>query len=199
LPGAKRIKIKKPRVVRKPVDWATDDYLDRLLPHCRPQLAAIVQFMTETGVRVSEAARLLPDDFTKAPGWAHVGRTKSGKPRLVPLSPALQDAVAEIMPDKPFDRVFGYTSRWSVNNALRRACNRAGLRHLSPHRVGRHAFAARMLAAGHTLKTVMEAGGWATLSVVDENYGHLEQSKAHEAMLDTASKRAKVVQSNRKG
>jgi integrase len=199
LAGAVTLKIERPRVERKPVDWATDDYLDALTPHCSPRLAALVQFMTETAVRVGEAIRLLPDDFTRSPGWAHVGKTKSGKPRMVPLSASMQLAVAAIMPAEPFARIFGYTSRWSVNNALRRAARRARLKYLSPHKIGRHAFAARLLGQGHTLKTVKEAGGWASLSVVDDNYGHLEQSHAHEAMLGAAQQRANRVQRKRKG
>ncbi len=193
LSGAVTLKIERPRVKRKPVDWATDDYLAALLPHCGPKLAAIVQFMTETAVRVGESIRLLPDDFTKTPGWVHIRKTKSGKPRMVPLSPSMQTAIAAILPKEPFARVFGYTSRWSVNNALKRAVKRAGIKYLSPHKIGRHAFAARLLSQGHTLKTVKEAGGWASLAVVDENYGHLEQSHAHEAMLSAAQKRAKSV------
>lgn len=191
LPGAAPLKLKRPKVERKPVEWAADAYLDQLLPRAGPRLAALVQFMTETGVRVGEAIRLLPEDVAKAPGWAHVSRTKSGRPRLVPLSPGLHEAILRILPADPFARVFGYRSRWSVNNALRRASRRAGVKYLSPHKVGRHAFAARLLAQAYTLKTVKEAGGWASLSVVDENYGHLEQSQAHEAMLAAAQRRGK--------
>jgi integrase len=198
LAGAKPVKIKRPSIARRPVDWATDEYIEALLPHCHAKLAALVQFMTETAVRVGEAIRLLPDDFTRSPGWAHVGKTKSGKPRMVPLSPSMQSAIVEIMPSKPFQQVFGYTVRWSVNNALRRAARRAGVKYLSPHKIGRHAFAARLLAQGHTLKTVKEAGGWASLAVVDQNYGHLERSHAHEAMR-AAQKRAKSVQQKRQG
>lgn len=198
LPGAISPLVERPKVKRKPVDWATDDYLDLLLPHCGPRLAAIVQFMTETAVRVGEAIRLLPDDFTKTRGWPHVGKTKSGEPRLVPLSADTYAAIIAIMPAEPFERVFGYRSRWSVNNALKRAAKRAKLKYLSPHKIGRHAFAARMLSQGYNLKTVKKAGGWASLSVVNDNYGHLEQSHAHEAMLNAAQKRAKSVQRKKK-
>jgi site-specific recombinase XerD len=81
---------------------------------------------------------------------------------------------------------------------LKRAAKRAKLKYLSPHKIGRHAFAARMLSQGYNLKTVKEAGGWASLSVVNDNYGHFEQSHAHEAMLNAAQKRAKSVQRKKK-
>jgi Phage integrase family len=47
---------------------------------------------------------------------------------------------------------------------LKRACKRAGLPHTSPHRIGRHSFAARILGAGHSLKVLQEAGGWDSYS-----------------------------------
>jgi integrase len=96
LPGAISPLVERPKVKRKPVDWATDDYIDALLPHCGKKLAALIEFMTETAVRVGEAVRLLPDDFTRSPGWALIGKTKSGEPRMVPLSPLMQTAIRAV-------------------------------------------------------------------------------------------------------
>jgi hypothetical protein len=53
------------------------------------------------------------------------------------------------------------------------------------HRVGRHAFAARLLAEGKSLRFVMEAGGWATIQIVAETYGHLERSYVDDALRET--------------
>src|SRR5262249_30641194 len=84
---------------------------------------------------------------------------------------------------RPFSRRAGRAFAWGTSQglcrALHAACERAALAYLSPHKIGRHAFAARLLRAGYDIKTVKEAGR------VDE-YGHLEQRAAHKAMLDVA-------------
>ena len=66
--------------------------------------------------------------------------------------------------------------------AIERVCRKAGLPYLSSHKVGRHAFAARLLAQGQSLKLVQDAGGWATIQVVSEIYGHLEQQAIDDAV-----------------
>jgi len=184
--GSKSV-IRKPRIKKKPVKPATDAYISALLPHCNQNLKALVLFLTYTGPRVSEACRITPADFNLRDGWAILGRTKNGEPRMVPLPPEVVVAIANIIPVEGL--VFGYSSRWSVNNALRRAARRAGIPYMSSHKVGRHAFAARMLAAGKDIKTVKEAGGWKSIKVLDDNYGHLEQRPIHEAILDAAKTR----------
>lgn len=47
---------------------------------------------------------------------------------------------------------------------------------MTSHKVGRHAFAKRLLAQGYTLKEVQEAGGWLSYRMVAEIYDHLEKS-----------------------
>lgn len=49
--------------------------------------------------------------------------------------------------------------------------------YFSPHKLGRHAFATRLLRDGFSLKYVQEAGGWKTIEVVANTYGHLEQKE----------------------
>jgi integrase len=183
--GGVPTRIKKPPVRKKPVTPATDQYIRLLLPHCSDRLKAYVLLTTYTGIRVGEACRLLPENFNLGKGWAIAGRTKNGDPRMFPLPRMVVAALANIMPEDGVP-VFGFASRFSVNNALRRAAKRAGLPYLSSHKIGRHGFSARILAAGHTIKTLKEAGGWKSLRTVDETYGHLEQTEVHQVMLDVA-------------
>ena len=183
------VRIKKPKVRRKPVEPATDDYLDKLLPHCNPRLQTYILFTTFSGVRRLEACRLEAKDVDLEEGWAVIGLTKNGDPRMVPLPAQVIEAMKAVMPEEGV--VFGYTSPRSVNRALERAAKRAKLPYMSSHKIGRHAFAARLLAKGCNLKTVKEAGGWKSIQVVDQNYGHLEQSQVHQVMLDVAKKSVK--------
>ena len=47
----------------------------------------------------------------------------------------------------------------------------------SPHEIGRHAFASRLLRAGYSLQYIEGAGGWKTIEVVSQIYGHVERKE----------------------
>lgn len=177
----------RPKQSKSIVEYATDDWLARFLDTCQKNeaLTAIVLFMTTTGARVSEACRLRWSDVDLEKRQALLGRTKNGDPRRVKLVPVVIDAINAL--PKRGGTVFGYASRFSVNQAIERNCARAGITYLSSHRLGRHAFAARLLRAGHTLKVVAEAGGWRSLRMVSEVYGHLEQSAVDQAVVSASS------------
>lgn len=169
--------VRPPAVRRKPVTAASDDHIARLLPHCSPNLAALIMFLTLTGARIGEACRLewAHVDFER--GEALLERTKTGGSRRVPLTVDVVSAlraVAELRPQS--GRVFGYADRWSARNAIKAASARAGVDYLSSHKIGRHAFASRLLRDGHSLPVVTAAGGWASPSMVTSVYGHLERS-----------------------
>lgn len=181
------ISFEAPRVKREPVAYADDRWLETFFASAHFQVAAIVLFMTLTGARVSEACRLAPGDIDLDRAEAILQRTKSGKSRRLSLAPVLVDALRRALVECAKDiegqrRVFGYSERFAVNQAIRRVCAKAGLRYLSSHQVGRHGFAARLLGQGRSLKLVQEAGGWATMSLVSEVYGHLEQQAIDEAV-----------------
>lgn len=177
LEGAPARPIMLPKVARKPVEWATDDYIRKLLPHCGPHLKAFILTLTYTGLRSGELLRLTPDQMKLRDGWLFVPKTKSGDPAMVPLPPEAATALTEC------GGVFPWGSVPAAVKALRRACSVAGIPYLRFHALGRHAFAARLLAAGYDIKTVKEAGRWAGVGIVDTYYGHLEQRRVHGAML----------------
>lgn len=183
--GAVLRKIEAPKVERTEVQWSTDDQLTKLLRQCNPRLRAIVLVMTYTGLRISECLRMTPAAFQKRPGYVEVGKTKNGDPAMVPLPPIALQALERVLPVT--GPAFGYTSQQGVNQALRKAAERAGVPYLSSHKIGRHTFAARLLNAGKDVKLVKEAGRWKTLRIVDQTYGHLEKARVHDAMLEVAT------------
>lgn len=186
LAGATGPNIKKPKINHKPVRWATDEYLSALLPHCTRRIASVVLVMTYTGLRVGEVVKLKRSAFTTIPGYVICGKTKNGKPRMAILSEATRKAVQAVLAKDEFSPALGLRSRDSVRAGLKWACKKAKLEYLSPHKIGRHAFAARMLANGNSIETVRQAGGWASLKVLSDNYGHLEASHVEDAMLAAA-------------
>lgn len=66
---------------------------------------------------------------------------------------------------------------------LRRAGQRAGLGRVRPHAF-RHSFASAVLdASGGNLLVARDAGGWASVTVVDQTYGHAD---VHDPAFDAA-------------
>ena len=184
-----------PRVKVEPAEYADDQWLELFFNAAHFRIAAAVLFMSLTAARVSEMCRLAPDDVDLKRGECILRKTKNGKARRVALAPVLVEAIEralkecakEIIPKgkkKGTVRVFGYADRWSVNQAIERVCRKAGIRYLSSHQVGRHSFAARLLKQGKSLKLVQQAGGWASMTVVAQVYGHLEQGMSDDAVRE---------------
>lgn len=156
-----------------------------------PNLWALLVFMSNTATRVSEALRLTWDDVDLKRGTALLGMTKNGKPRQVHLNAAVVDALKSQKADqdaskrfKNSEKVFNFSDRSNVYRALREKCEKAGIPYFPTHPAGRHTFAARGLEAGWNLKLLQEAGGWSSIKMPAENYGHLEQSQVRDAVME---------------
>lgn len=170
----------KPKANRTPARYArTDDWLQKVLAACtnHTQRAALL-FMSFSGARASEVVNVLVRDYNAATGEVALGLTKNGKERIVPLPPFVNQELRELAPaDRDQgERLFGYASRYSLVRILKRACDRAQVEYLSPHKAGRHTFAARLLRSGASLKELQQAGGWDDLGVVARSYAHLERN-----------------------
>lgn len=181
LPGASVPMIDRRQETKPEITPADDQHLDKLLPHLPGRLAALVLLMTYTGLRTGEALRVREQDIRD--GFALVGRTKNGEPRMVPLPEGWEYP----------EGGWRMTTTVGFGKALRRAHKAAGLPYRDGHEIGRHAFAARFLKAGGSIKRLKEAGGWKKLAVVDERYGHLEITEVHDFMRELSRKRAKSV------
>lgn len=177
LPGAILRRIKRRREQKPVITPASDDHIEKLAPHLSEGLRALITLMSFTGLRTGEALRVLQNDIQD--GYAVVGRTKNGEPRLVPVPEGW------IYPEGGF----GYNTTQGVGRALQRAHKAAGLPYRDGHELGRHAFAARWLKAGKSLKGLQLAGGWKSLRVCEQVYGHLEITDIHEQMRELSRRR----------
>lgn len=182
LPGATLRPIERRKETKPIVTPADDEHIAKLLPHCSEGLAALITLMTYTGLRTGEALRVKKEDCKD--GYVSVGKTKNGESRMVPAPDNWKFPGAG----------FGFTTSQGVGRALRAAHLRANLPYRDGHELGRHAFASRWLSSGNSIKGLKEAGGWKKLAVVDQSYGHLEQTSVHETMRKLSKKkRAKPV------
>lgn len=135
---------------------------------------ALLTLLYGCGLRISEALGL-DRAAAPAPGQASLRvRGKGGKERLVPLLPAVIEAIAAYLeacphtlgPNGPlFVGVRGRRLNPGVVQAtMRRLRGRLGLpESATPHAL-RHSFATHLLAAGGDLRTIQELMGHASLS-----------------------------------
>jgi len=154
---------------------ASRRWLETFIDQCDadglPHLAACVLLMNLAGARVSEAINLLGEHVDLRRKTALLVKTKTGFNSLRYLPDHLVERIRDLGL-APGQRVFRYTSRFSVNERIAAVCRRAGLPYKSSHTVGRHAFATNALNAGVGVRVAMDAGGWKSSTIFLETYAH---------------------------
>ncbi|MBX9587859.1 MAG: tyrosine-type recombinase/integrase [Hyphomonadaceae bacterium] len=180
---------------RQAVEYAKDDYLSKILPASTQRLQAAVLLMSFTGARGTETCNVSDEngDVDWEARTVLLRKTKNGRPRLLPLAPLLYEKMLPLKGTK--GPLFGFKQRFSLNQALERAANRAKVPYLSSHKIGRHSAAARLLGEGYTLKEIQEALGWSpkSLPMIAEIYGHLEQKRVDQALREADTKLAQLM------
>jgi integrase len=176
-------KFAKPKVKKTSAVSVTDAWLLKLLKNGLTSLTqrTTVLFMSFSGARASEVVNVLVRHYDPDIGRVLVADTKNDEPREILLPPFVNEAMRLLDLSDPEAKLFGYASRFSLTRIIKRGCKRAGLQYFSPHKVGRHTFAARFLADGHSIKALQEAGGWHSLGAVGR-YAHLERSRVRAAV-----------------
>lgn len=169
-----RFPVEKPRRVTVGRDWI-DAFLAQADRDDLPHLAAAMLFMWQTGARVSETARVLPEHVDLRSRVILLERTKTSQWERRHISQELMIRIANL-PQTPGEPLFGYASRFGLRNRMKAVCRRAGIPFVPPHQAGRHSFASNALAMGATAKEVMEAGGWKTARLVLETYAHANEA-----------------------
>ena len=181
-------------------DFLEFDEAERLLDAARrtePDWYAMIFVAMRTGLRLGELRELRWSDvdlhrgqlriqraFTKG----HVLPPKSGKPRVVDLSPATVKVLKShrhlrgelVFCAKDGKRICDSTA----DDAIKRCCKRAGLRYIGWHRL-RHTYASHLTMKGVPLRVVQELLGHSTITMT-MRYSHLAPQVKQEsvALLD---------------
>jgi integrase len=145
-----------------------------------PYLLAIVTVALNTGMRKAEILGLERERVDLSTGRLTLYRTKSGKPRGVPINRAVYDALVALEPDanRRNGRVFAgrHGAAWGqIRTAFASALRRAGIEGFRFHDL-RHTAASHLVMRDASLKDVQELLGHADLKMT-QRYAHL--SPAH--------------------
>jgi integrase/recombinase XerC len=157
---------------------------------------AIVTLLYGCGLRISEALTLLRRDAPE--GESMVVRGKGGKQRLVPVLPAVRDAIRAYLaacpyvlaPDGPlFIGVRGkQLNPGIVQQRIRVLRGALGLPDSATPHALRHSFATHLLASGGDLRTIQELLGHASLSTT-QHYTEVDTARLL-SIYDAAHPRA---------
>ncbi len=156
----------------------------------------MLEVLYASGMRVTELVSLPVSAVIKYPDFINV-LGKGRKERLVPLTPAAQQALKQYLPLRPlfFARGItdcpwlfparssqGYMTRQQFALILKDIAINAGLdpTKLSPH-VLRHAFATHLLNHGADLRTIQTLLGHSSISTT-EIYTHVQQARLQEVV-----------------
>lgn len=179
-----------PKIPRLREDNVRERYLsrdeeDRLLAaiqrRCsgdRPEyqyLYALVQFMLDTGCRLSEAMNLTFDEVKSGAVILKHGTTKSGKGRQVPMTARAKAAVLIMLTSD----VHGKIKQSSIWTRFQRACDDSAVPGVSLHTL-RHTFASRLIQKGLPLYTVQRLLGHSS-PLTTTRYSHLAPESLQEA------------------
>lgn len=159
------------RTQKPDFDFLDFDEAERLIDAVDDEWRAMILTALKTGLRQGELIALQWDDVDLVAGrltvrrniWrGHIGSPKSGKSRVVELSPMVVRALKahrHLRGDFVFCQEDGsFFPHGQVKHPLYRACRRAGLRRIGWH-VMRHTFASHLVMRGVPLRAVQELMG----------------------------------------
>ncbi len=119
---------------------------------------ALVEVLWSCGLRRSEIARLVIADVNFSEGFLIVRTSKTGKPRIAPLSPSARHALRKHIGKRSQGSLFGMTT-----NAIRLCLMRLGAP--SAH-AWRRGWAVNALRCGVSETSVKAAAGWSSGAMV---------------------------------
>ena len=158
--------------------FLSDEERDRLLQACKssswPLLYALVLMALTTGARKGELLGLRWSDVELSRGEAHVGRTKNGDPRVLPLVPAVVD---ELRAARGAGTALVFASKrqpsqpYSFEPRYHQALAEARIRGVTFHTL-RHSCASMLAKSGATLLEIGDLLGHRQLQMT-KRYSHL--------------------------
>ena len=158
-------------VAPTPQDTVTAAQVEELLRRLtEPKDRLIVELLWSTGLRVSELSRLTWDDVNLDGGYVVVRQSKTGKPRLAPLSPRACRMIRRLQADAD---IFLGLSTQAIQRRLKR------LRAPAAHSF-RRGWTVQALRDGVSQTSVQAAAGWQSGAMVSRYVSQVSESLALE-------------------
>ena len=167
-------KVKKLKVVKKLVQYYSEEEVEQILAHSDPDLKDKIMMYLYTGMRRAEITNLYVEDINLREKVLTLRSRNNWKPkgykeREIPISDFLIPIFTRIIGNRKKGLLFHaaeYPSTKIDGPAIRRKFSRLlkriGIAHGSIHTL-RHTFATRLLASGVDIKTVSELLGHASI------------------------------------
>ena len=147
------------REIKQPQETATEtDYRTALQATKTLRDKALIEVLWSCGLRRSEIARLEVSDVNFSEGFLIVRTSKTGKPRIAPLSPPARHALRKHIGKRSQGSLFDMTT-----NAIRLCLQRLGAP--SAH-AWRRGWAVQALRNGVSETSVRAAAGWSSGAMV---------------------------------
>ncbi|SFH01845.1 Site-specific recombinase XerD [Methylobacterium gossipiicola] len=175
--------------------YLTRDEFVRLHDAASASLKPILVLAVETGLRKEELLSLTMTSIDLRRRELHLEVTKSGRPRLVPLSRAALVVIREMLEQRSRPRSPYLLCRsdgrrvGDPRKAFEGACERAKIKDFRWHDL-RHTFASWWVQDGGDLYRLSRILGHATLQMT-ARYGHLRTDDLHEEIERVAQKRTR--------
>ncbi len=172
---------------RAEVIWTEED-LEKVRPHCSPDLWQAVRLALLTGLSIADLARLPWSAFD---GTALEGyRQKTGRPFLIPALPALKVLLGEVPKRSPIILTNAYGKPWSLSglsHAFGEARTKAELGGKLVFHDLRGTAATRFIASGLSYAQVGAILGWDEKRVEAIARRYVDRQAIVAAMLDRMS------------
>lgn len=186
----RKVKLSRMREAQGRIRWMTRDEYASVLDDLHlndPAMRDLVQILTETGLRLSEALSLKWEDIND--NHVRVWCNKGDKPRSVPLSDRASSTLDAIRPGGDELGPFAHFTLHSVRhrwNAMKVRLGKEGDDEFTPH-CCRHTFASWLVQSGVPIYTVRELCGHKCIEVT-MRYAHLSDHSMSAAIQATFNK-----------
>ena len=177
----------------RPEVFLTQEQAEKLVEACAEHLRAIVQTALLTGMRQGELLQLRWSDVNLGNRTLWVpGRKKGAKGRHVPINEDLGTLLDCIPRHTSHDHVFTYRGKpiQRIKRSWEDARTAAGVPGLRFHDL-RHTWASWQVQAGVDLFTLMQVGGWRSVSMV-RRYAHFDRRRLIDIAQNTNGKVGRI-------
>jgi integrase len=197
--------VKRAREEMKAVPYLSAADIDEIIAAADPRIRPLIAVAGDTGLRRGELLALEWRDIQLRRGTLIVRRSKSKRPREVPLTTraalvlkelhSARTEPAENQPDFVFAHISNLKPSWAatfVASRFRRAAIAAGFPTISFHGL-RHAFCSRLAQSGVPLATVKALAGHGSLALTSRYASHVPENAEAAAVraLDAADEAAR--------